>query len=383
MAGEVVLSLVAALGLSASVNAELGIRAEGRATTVVPADLRPPARAAATAAPSATIVADALALRLTSTYAPRIVSNDLAAAPLPVVDHSLTLRLETNHSRPWRAHAAASAFRGMTDPLADPSGTAATTPGQFAVARAVAYEWLHARSAVVIPVDARTTLAGAGSWRLMRASDAADGALLPTTREALVTGSLSRLVSQLDTLQLSARYMEVQTATLLVEEAATLAGAAGSWRHAFSPRLEAWAGAGAMLVRERPGTGAFGVIPTVDGGFARAGEGLRLTVQGVARLAPSVDALTGEVVAIAETSWQVTWRASRRLSLQGSAAGGAWLTGRVAFAGSIGRAVWTLRERLTLEGGLVGRTQLDLRPEYPSFTEAAVVAAVAWRTGPL
>lgn len=382
MAGEVLLSLIAALGLSASVSAELGVRAEGRATTVVAADQRSPARAGATASPSANVVADAWALRLTSAYAPRIASNDLAADPIPVVDHALTLRLETRHSRPWRAHATAGAFRGVTDPLADPSGAAATTPGQFAVARAVAYEWLQARAGAVIIVDARTTLTGGGSWRLARARDAAESALFPTAREAALTGSLSRRTTPLDTLALSVRYMEVQTETLLAEEAATLAGAAGSWRHAFSTRLEAWADAGATLVGETLG-GALGVIPTAEGGFARAGDGLRLTVQGVARLAPSVDGLTGEVAVVAETSWQVTWRASRRLSLQAAATGGAWLTGRVAFAGIDGRAVWTLRERLTLEGGLVGRAQRDLRPEYPSFTESAVVAAVAWRTGPL
>lgn len=382
MAVPAVLCLIGALGLSAGVNAELGIRAEGRATALARADERLHPRAGATSAPSATLVADAWQLRLTTAYTPRIASTDLAADPLPLIDHQLSLRLETRHARPWRANAAASAFRGATDPLSDPLRTAPTTPGQFAAARPVSYEWLSARAGAELSLDARTVLAGGGSWLVTRAASPGDRGLLPTTRDATLVASLSRGLTPLDTLVLSARYTQAQTVRT-DSEGATLAGAAGSWRRRVSARLEAWAGAGATLVRESPGAGAFGVIPTAEGGFARAAEGLRLTLQGAARLAPAVDALSGDVVAVAETSWLVTWRASQRLSLRGSASGGTWLTGRVAFGGFDGRAVWSVRERLTLEAGLVARTQLDLRPEYPSFTESAVVAAVAWRTGPL
>ncbi|HSM94358.1 MAG TPA: hypothetical protein VLT47_15900 [Anaeromyxobacteraceae bacterium] len=384
--GQLVLSLTTALGLLAGVTGELGLRAEGRGAALVPAGQELHGRAGATATPTATATADALQLRLTTTYAPRIATSDVAVAPVPFVDHLLSLGLETHHARPWHVTAGASAFRGQTDPLADPLRATATSPEQYGALRPIDYEWLQSRAGAELSLDARSTLSGGASWFVTRASAPTDRALYPTRRDGGVDGAWSRAMTPRDTVRVGGRLGLAWVLGPEGEEATTLLGATVSWRRRLTPAVEGWGGLGATLVGEGrlfDGAGGTGVIPTAEAGFSRDAAGYAVGLQGSVRLAPALDAFTGEVRAVCDTAWQLTWRTAPRLSVRAGATAGAWLDGDVWVAGLDARAIWSLRERLSLEAGVVGRAQHDRRPAVPSFAESALVVAASWRTGPL
>lgn len=375
------LGLIAALGTFAGLDAEVAVRAEGRASAVVPSTLRPEPRAEAAILPSATVLADAWRLRLITAYAPRVTSSDLVARPAPSVDHLLSLRLQTHHAAPWRAEAAASAFRGATDPLADPLRSAATTPGQYGALRPIPYEWLNTRAAAAAPLGPRTTLGGGGSWIVTRAQSSADGGRFPTRLEGALEGSVSQGLTARDTLLLATRFSRTTVVTRPGDAIAALLGASAALRRRLTASVEAWGGGGAVLVTEAdPWSFAQYVLPTAEAGIQRTGPSLQL--QGAVRLSPQVDAYSGETRAAGETTWALTWRATTRLSLRAGLTAGTWLDGTVSLGGLDTRLAWAATGRLTLEAGLVGRGQHDRRADFPSFVETAVVVAAAWRSGP-
>ncbi len=383
------LPLVASLVQVASLDAELGLRAEGRSTTLDASGLPRATRASVFAIPSATAIADASRLRLTAAYAPRLWTSDVESRSPVLVNHAVDARLETRHEAPWRAEAAASAIRGMIDPLADPwhAAAAAAEPAQIATTGRLRYEELRTGVRGELSLGLRTTVSAGAGWQRSRAIEPESRPLLPTQRRASLDASLTRLATERDTLRLDAGARETVTDAPGGRTDTALGSAVATWRRRLSPNLDAWIGGGATLALsddELEGPRTHDVLPRGEAGVARGGEDLALGVEVAARLTTFVDRFTGEVSPMAHLVSALRWRAGERVSFALTASGGARTDGDTVLAGADARVAWALRERLSLELGVTGRWQRERqredRPGVPSFAEATAFAGVAWAT---
>lgn len=389
MAWALAVPLVASLARMAALDAELGIRAEGRSTTLRATGLPELSRGSYSATPRATLHAEGVGLLLTTAYAPRLWTGDVSERSSPIVDHTLDARLETHHDRPWRANATVTAVRATTDPLAEPwRAVAAAGQPQVATTDPLEYEELRTGAGAEVPLGPRTTAAAGAGWQVSRARASTDPALLPPQRGGSLDGSLTRLATERDTLRLLVRgtYTVTELARLDAapapreETRSESTTASASWRRRVTLHVDAWIGGGATYAtfeQERePRTSD--LLPTAEVGIARAGEDLPLRADLTARVTTFVDRFTGRVNPIAEVLCGVGWRAVPRLSLASSASAGAQPNGDTKLARADARAAWTPRDRLAFELGVAGRLQRDRRPELPSFDEAASFAGVAW-----
>lgn len=378
------LPIVASLVVAASADAELGLRAEGRTSTLAPSGAAAETRGALLAIPRAALRLDAAALRLQASYAPRIWTSDVADHPSPLVTHEGELRLETRHDRPWRAELSASAARGRTDPLGDPVAALQAAGASEATAlEPVPFEALRAGTGGSLAFDVRTTLAGSASaWR-SGGIDAADQLRLPTQRGAMAELSLARLVSVRDTLRLRARAFATRTAMIAADVDAASTSASAGWRRRLTERLDGWVDGGAALSWEDPADGPVrrGALPVGEAGLAY--ERGRASAELAAEVAPYTGRLTGELDPMLRGRAGFRWRTSPRLSFASTASGGAIPGGDTALAALDARARYALRERLGLEVGLVGRWQRERRSDLPSFGEGGAVVALAWESGAL
>lgn len=385
MAAGLACSLVASLAMLANVEGDAGLRAESRTSTFAPAGLSPDTRTGWLAAGQARVALDVLALRLTGSYAPRFWTSDVEGRPSPLATQEAGARVETHHSAPWNASAELSATRGKTDPLADPWQAALATRGllQASTLEPVAFEAARAALGASVPFDLRTTVAGrAAAWQ--SGGWGADArVLLPTQRGVAAELSLRHLVSVRDTIALQATAEGTTTALADADARSGWTTLSGTWRRRLSTTVDGWAGAGAAaFVEDVP------VVPVRRSVFAvgeagAAWELRRASLEVVARVVPYVDRLTAAVGPMALASCRVTSRWSPRVSLSASASAGARPNGETALASAEATARLAVRPTLALELGLVGRWQHEDRPELPSFAQAAVVAAVAWDSGPL
>jgi hypothetical protein len=199
MACALALPILAGLVHAASVDAALGIRAESVTTTVGGFGAPERSRATASVTPSATAVAEGSTLRLRGTYAPRLWTPDLSSGDAPVVDHVAEARLETRAEEPDRAQATVRAVRGWTDPLGDLSRTTAAN-AQLASDQSYAYEDLRAELRGGLSLGERTAIGAGAAYGLSRAVEPQPSLPLPPQRAIALDGSLTRLVSERDSL---------------------------------------------------------------------------------------------------------------------------------------------------------------------------------------
>jgi hypothetical protein len=384
--GALALPLLASLVAAAGLSAELGASAEGRSTTHRPEGLPNVNRTALSLSPNASVVADAGRLRLTATYAPRFWTADVERRTSPLVDHELHATLETNHARPWHAEATVDAIRGYSDPLSDPRREAApTTPVAVATAAPFRYQDLEAGVGGLLKLDPRTAVAATASWRTSRAVAPEAAPLLPLSRAVALDASLSWRATERDTLLVEADASLTTTASMGGEaggDADTrVAGGVATWRRRLSPRDEVWIGGGVTYSTYGVGTApsTSDVLPEAEIG-ATVGEGTNVKASLTAQLTTFVDRLTGEVSPMTGATGELAWRRSQRLSLLARALGAATTDGRTALAASDVRAVWVVRDRLELEGGLRGFWQHERRPGIPSFVEAAAFVGASYAT---
>ncbi len=376
------LSLLSAAALQAGLAGMAGVRAEGWTSSVAPEGYPNRLQLTFIAVPSVAVVADANWLTLTGAYSPRARSSDFDLRPEPTVSHELSLRLQTHESLPWRVAASGGAFRGRTDPLEDPLRAATSSGEQLSTLAAIPYEWARAGGSVEWALDARTRLAGATTWVVTRAVDRDDRALFPTRSDLLVDASLGRRVSPRDTVRLAARGRVTDTATGEGRARAAYGGGAAILRHALTPRVEGWGSIGVDVARNDfvnapPETMLF---PAAELGATRGSAEQALHLEATARLGPYIDRFTGELNSAFSASGTLGWRAFSGFLLRSTVTATARTDGETAVGVLDTRAIWTPRERLTLEAGFVGRYQSDRRPEYPSFIERAAVVAVAIQT---
>jgi hypothetical protein len=384
------LPVVLALTVGARADVELGVRSEGRTSVLAPADLPTETRTAVTAEPHARTVIDASWLRLRTGYSARLWTSDVEAQRSPLVNHTLDARVETRHDRAWRAEATGSATRGSTDPLAELSRTTAV-PAQLPATAPLRYEELRTGARGDVALDLRTTIAAGGAWFASRGADDEARALLPSQRSVALDASVAHRVTERDTLRVAATAGRTLTSAPEGTRTGTVSTAAATWRRRLTPRLDGWVGAGAALTREDepaapgepPAPPRTDLLPVAEAGLARGGEDVRVTVELAARIAPFVDRFTGEVRTMADARCGLRWQATERLSVSGSASGGARTDGQTVLAAADLRFGWAVRPRLGLEAGVLARRQRERRPDVPSFFEGGVVVAVTYDTGPL
>lgn len=385
MACALGLQLVSSLLALASLDLELGVRAEGRSTTVSSSGIPDDTRASYSTVPRATLRAEASALRLTAAYAPRFWESDVAAQTSPLVEHTLSARVETNAERAWRAEATATASRGTTDPLAEPWQAAAVAAGrqQVATTRPLGYESLRTGAAADVRLGPRSTANAAVAWDVTRSTEPEDRVFLPLQRTLTADGGLTRLASERDTVRLLARQLQVWTDAPGGTARTATSTASGSWRRRMTIHLDAWAGAGATYATfdsdasdAEPSTAD--LLPNAEVGIARTGEGLVVTGDATARLTTFVDGFTGEVRPLAEAIGAVQWRPVPRVTLGSSAVGGASTDGETTLARAALHATWSPRDRVSVDLGVSGRLQRERRPELPSFDEGGSFASLAW-----
>ncbi len=387
LSGALALPLLTALVSAASADLDLSVRAEGRSSTLAPSGAPRVTRGSALVLPHLGAQVDTERLRLTAAYAPRFWTSDVGASPSPLVDHTLEAGLETRGDGSWRAGANGSATRGRTDPLADLLAVSASgapgAPGQLATTTPLAYETVRAGGRGEVRLGPRTTIGAGGSWSASRGADAAAIALLPTQRVLGANASVGYLLSELDTLRLGADATRSVTAVAGGDVTSEFSTASATWRRRLSPTTDGWGGAGASLTSQQsPGAPAeIHVLPFGQLGFARAGDESRVGLDATVRLVPTVDRYTGAVRSSLEAAGGVRWPLARAVALSAAATAGARTDGETRLGTWDARVVWSVRDRLSLELGVVGRWQRERRPELPSFVEAGAVAAVTYGIG--
>jgi hypothetical protein len=377
VAAAAVLSLVAA----ATADLELGIRGEGRSSVLAASGLRSEPRATVSTSPTATVLLDGSALRLKGGYAAQIWTSDVGAMRSPGVTHNVEARLATRADEPWLGEATVSATRGKTEPLTDAARVAAGKAGaQVATTEPLTTEALQTVGRVEWKLGS-TTLAGAAGWHVSRGVDDAAQRILPLQQGVGVDAAVTRAVTERDALSLKLGGTQTFTDTAGGTISSTSSTATGTWRRRLSEEADGWLGAGATLAREDSPSGTVEVVPAAEAGFVRFGEALAVEVS--ARLSTFVDRFTGEVSPMAYGACTLRWAAREHLSLGGSASGGARTDGETGFAALDLHATWAVGQRTRMETGVLGRWQLERRPENPSFFEGGVFLAVSYGTGSL
>lgn len=378
-------ALVAALLRTASLDVDLGLRAESRSSALSQSDRGRVSRTSVSAIPSAAAVGRAGPLLLETRYAPRLWTSDVAEETSPLVSHTLEARLARYGEGTWRAQVAASGFSGETDPLADPWRVAASdAPWQLATAEPLRYEELRTAARAEVMLDPRTTVAAGGAFQVSRASEAGFRDLLPTQRGGSVNVALTRLVTERDTLRVDATGRRALTDLPAGRTRIGASGATATWRRRASPRTEVWLSAGASLLVPDPRSGARReVVPAGEAGLARSGEGSDASLELRARATTYVDRFTGDAASFAEGVCTLRWALGPRLLLSVSASGGGRTDGDAILAGGDTRLAWTLRDHLAIEVGASGRLQEERRAGLPSVRQGAVVVALAWAIQPL
>jgi hypothetical protein len=372
--------LVASLAQLAALDADVGLRVDGFSSTIDAPRTPTVSRTAFSAIPVASAILYAGGLRLTGTYAPRIWTSDVEARPSPTVDQTVEARAATYHDRPWRAEANASATRGRTDPLADPSRVPGLTgDGQVPIYRALSYEELRAGLLADVRLGERTIIGGRVYGQSSRGV-AGSAALVPAQRGAWLETWALRLLTEHDSLRVSLFASGALTARPAAPDAQSgSATAMATWRRRLAPALEGWLGAGASWLYSEPLSAGSRteVQPAAEAGFSRAGEAT--TAEASARATTYIDRTTGAVSPSLDARFTLSWRTSERLTVSSTAAGGARTNSETRTAWADARLAWTVRPSLSLETGVVVRGQHDNAPGQASFREVAVFASVVYR----
>ena len=376
------LPLLTSLVASASAQADLDLRAEARSTTVSVTGAPSITAGSALVQPRLAGHLDGETLRAALSYQPRFWTSDVTgSSPSPLFDQTVAAGLQARREGIWRAAATATGQRGKTDPLADLVAIAATpAAGQLASTAPLGYEALHVLGEGELVLDPRTTVAVSGTWAISQGTDAAARALVPQQRAEGGTLSASRLLTERDTLRVATDASRSVIAAPGGDFTATFGTALASWRRRLSPTLDGWAGAGGSLTSQG-GAGAPTAVtidPVAQLGVARAPDDRGIALEASARLGPEVDRFTGEVRPTLEGSAGLRWPLAGRIALAATVSGGARTDGETVLGSWDGRAIWTLRDRLALELGLVGRWQRDRRPGIPSFVEVGAIVGFTY-----
>lgn len=375
--------LVVWLASAAALDVDVGLRADALSTTTDRARSAAEGQSALSGVPSVAGILDAADLRLTATYAPRLWTPDLEARAGVQVSHALEARLATlRPDRTWRLATTASALRGKTDVLLDASRSAALTGAtQVPTTRTLAREELQAGLLGEVALDPRTTLGGGGGWRRSRVLGA-DAGLLPPQRGVSLDASAARLLTELDTLRLSANVARTVTDRAGGQTTRSDTGAVVvTWRRRLALDLEGWVGGGPSVTysEELASGGRYEVLPAAELGVVRRPEGRATRFEAAVRATTFVDRYTGAASPSIEARLGAGWPFTERLTFSASAAASSRTDGATSIGRADARLAWAVRPTLGFEAGVLARAQQERRADRTSFEELAAFASVVYR----
>jgi hypothetical protein len=374
-----VLALPAALWLSLrAVELDPGVRAEGRSTTLAVPGSTAQRLSSGSLTPGAAVRVDEGTVRADATYALRLWSSEAQTGTGAL--QTASARLELRPDSTERLELLASGLQGRIDPLTD--SFHAVQPGApylIAPAASLPYQWLHGALRGELASSERTTLGAGAAWSGSRGmTDEARLALSPQ-RVVSADAFVAHRVSELDLLRTGATAARTSTDLASGTVSSASASVSASWHRRLAPLAEGWLelGGGAIEAVQGGATRAPRAYPVAELGSA-LGAPHRLRAELSARWTTFVDPLTGEVVPMAEARGAVEWTAAERVTLTASTTARRSSDGasELAFADLWLR--WALERRLSLEAGLAGRSQRDVRQAVPSFSEGAVMGAVVY-----
>lgn len=331
--------------------------------------------------PRAGLVAERGDLRLSATYAPRLVAADTFTSDQVDVLHEVRLAGRALPAR-WLELTAAGSGASGTTRLIQAARRPDATAELLATASSVTIAQLEASLAVIARADPRTAATAELAWSQGGGVDAADRILVPVERRLRLDAELRRRVTRLDALAAVAWAEDVRFAGGDLARFALLSLA---WRRQVEAGLEAWGsgGGGVSATEHAPRPAARRVTWAAEAGVQHtSAPGLAQRL--VLRASPAVDRLTGAVDRRAEAelggdwvpapAWRVGGRAVATLLQR--AAGDAHL---LYLDVRLDRAV---ARRATLGAGLYATRQETSDPALPSFLEVGAFLSAAWTSGP-
>lgn len=375
------LALPAALWLALqAADLEVGLRTEGR-TGEVSTRYGAASRTAVATVPLAALLVDGGATRWVLAYRPRIWSSDVERRPDPLVTHSAEARLEARAGERWRLRLGANGLQGESDPFQDPFQAAGPAGASLiAASTPIVYRVLGASAHADVEVSPRTNAGAGASWGDSRGLDATARAVLPVQHAASGDAYATYRLTERDTLRLSASGVRTWTAGPTGEVAGVAASASGGWRRRLSPIVDGWASAGAGFAwTDAPGgPPTRDVLPVAEAGIAVAGDPWRVRAEVSVRMTTYADRISGDQVPAAEGRGTLTWSATDRTTVTASVEERRRTDGQSSLGMTDLWLRWLARRSLTLELGVLGRWQREVRPELPSFSGVAVVGAVTY-----
>jgi hypothetical protein len=380
-----VLALHAALWLSLNaVELEAGVRAEARSASIAPVGAPAQTSTSGSITPGAALTAEVGALRADAAYTLRIWSGDVVRSPAGRTLQSGNARFEWRPPSPWGGELTARGLSGRPDPLADPfHPVQAGGPYVVTPAASLPFEWISAGGRGAFETDERTTLEAGAAFSASRGIGAEAESLLPPQHLAWGEVSVAHRASERDTLRLAVTETTAFTLDAAAWRRSSESWAASArWRRRLAPSVDGHAEAGVWTGEDVAASGGSTrqTLPVGELGLSFAATPSGLSWETALRSTTFVEPTTGALVPITEARASLRTLLAERVSVTASGAARRSTDGkyRLGFAELWVR--WSLPARVSLEAGLVGRSQSSSRPGIASFSEGAVIGAVAYGT---
>ncbi len=373
------LSILLSTSASASADVDFGLRTWGWSSLLAPASSPSVRRTDLSTSPRLGLTLEDSGFRLDGGYALQFSTLDVGATNSRVFDHQGSLRLRTGADSRLRGELSAAGARATTMPLTDASAVAGTGGAQVATTAAIASESLRATAKGELALD-RTTLGASASGWGSRGVDARSRALLPAQRGIGLDVVATRAVTELDELGLGLSAARTDTAIPSGFATSTVETGTARWKRRLSPTTDASLAVGATVGQEEVPSRTV-VSPTAELVLDHVTADVKLHAW--AEVFMFVDRFTGTPSPMATGGCTGSWKPAERLSLDLSLSGGSRLDGVTSIAAADVHAAWTFRPTLSLEAGLLGRSQSDRRPDQPSFVEAGFYVALVYASGPV
>lgn len=419
------LLLVAALLQAAGLQADATVRVEGRASRLQQQSLGEATNTggrtdtvSTLVAPTLDLTLDAVPFLVKGTYAPQVRTNDyrgngpaqqgsagLETRTWVLPSHTATLRVESLAQSSWRGGASVTGVRARSDPFTDPlmaasmlvgtpqNGSSAggnvdqVAPQQLPIIGPLEYEeFRSAADTSYTLADQRTTLGAAAGYRFSRSVDPAYRLYMPTLRSLVVSASVDYQATELDALTANVTTTHNWTALLTSQNEhpslTSISTALAQWRRRLSPTLLTIAGAGASMT-----TRQWGVFqrkdPTYQGlgelGIMRQSPELELTLGADAQVTTTYDRYTGETLNMAVGTLTLGWRVQQETLISLSVLGASETKHReTQFVRGDAHVTRTYGRFWAFDVGIMGHSQKERRPGFPSFTQVVAFVGITY-----
>jgi hypothetical protein len=386
------LAMVLSAATSATGDVEVRARAEGRSSTLAPESAATESRGTASVGGKLDGFLEGPSARASGAYDLQLSTLDVGAVRTPAVSQTLGARLELRDGSPRRAEVSVEATRARTEPLSDAAAVARTGGAQVLTTGAVDTESLRGGVRGDLALD-RLSLGAGASASATRGTDVSTGAAFPSQWGLGVNGAATYAVTERDGIGVSFGASRTVTSAPEASTTSDVVSATATWQRRLTPTTQASLGAGLATARAAGSTA--GPVAGVErrqptnvtlapaGDLALDHQTSSLGLRGWVRVATFVDRFTGSASPMASAGFVATGSLAESVTLVGALSGGSRLDGVSSFAALDAHVAWRIRPGLDLEGGVLGRDQLDRRSEVPSFVEFGGYLAISFSTGPL